>query len=86
LVHHGCYLHGDGNQTRDFTYVEDAVSANLLSLEATLKPGEVFNVAAGRQISLNELASEVERTMGKTGLGSSVRLQGRETCCTAWRT
>jgi UDP-glucose 4-epimerase len=62
-------IYGDGHQTRDFTYVDDAVSANLLSLEGDLNPGEVFNIAAGRQVSLNELASGVEGIMGKTGLG-----------------
>jgi len=63
-------IYGDGQQTRDFTYVEDSVSANLLSLERAPKPGDVFNVAAGRQVSLNQLAASIEKLMGKPQLGS----------------
>ena len=64
-------IFGDGNQTRDFTYVEDVVSANLLSLEADISPRreDVFNVASGRPVNLNELASMVTRLMGKPDLG-----------------
>jgi len=64
-------IFGDGNQTRDFTYVEDVVSANLLGLDADVSPGsaDVFNVASGRQVTLNELASMVTRLMGKPELG-----------------
>ena len=63
-------IFGDGGQTRDFTYVEDVVSANLLSLEKDTKPGEVFNVAAGRQVSLNDLATSIEKLMGRPQLGT----------------
>jgi nucleoside-diphosphate-sugar epimerase len=65
-------IFGDGSQTRDFTYVGDVVSANLLSLEAKVGPGrgDVFNVAAGRQVTLNELASTITKLMGKPGLGA----------------
>ena len=41
-------IFGDGMQTRDFTYVEDAVSANLLGLDASVGPENVFNIASGR--------------------------------------
>jgi UDP-glucose 4-epimerase len=61
---------GDGEQTRDFTYVQDAVSANLLSLERDPSPGEVFNVAGGAQVSLNLLAASIEKIMGKPSLGT----------------
>jgi UDP-glucose 4-epimerase len=61
---------GDGEQTRDFTYVRDAVSANLLSLERDPSPGEVFNVAGGAQVSLNRLAASIEKIMGKPLLGT----------------
>jgi len=63
-------IFGDGEQTRDFTYVGDAVSANLLSLERDPSPGEVFNVAGGAQVSLNLLAASIERIMGKPLLGT----------------
>ncbi len=65
-------IFGDGKQTRDFTYVEDVVSANLLGLEADVSQGResVFNVASGRPVTLNELASMVTRLMGKPDLGT----------------
>jgi nucleoside-diphosphate-sugar epimerase len=55
---------GDGEQTRDFTFVGDAVAANLLAADAERAPGEVFNVAGGRRISLNELLREIRSLTG----------------------
>ncbi len=46
---------GDGEQTRDFTYVENAVQANLLACEAPSVSGKVFNVGVGGRVSLNEV-------------------------------
>ena len=45
-------IHGDGEQTRDFTYVENVVHANLLALEKDLEPGAVINVGGGDRISI----------------------------------
>ena len=61
---------GDGEQTRDFTYVGDVVSANLLSLEAPMKPGqaEVLNIGSGRNVTLNELAATITALMGRPEL------------------
>lgn len=49
-------IFGDGQQSRDFTYIDNAVEANLLACEVdvTKAAGEVFNVATGRRVSLNE--------------------------------
>jgi UDP-glucose 4-epimerase len=49
-------IHGDGEQTRDFTYIDNVVSANLLALEAPAErvTGRVFNIATGQRHSLNE--------------------------------
>jgi nucleoside-diphosphate-sugar epimerase len=55
---------GDGTQTRDFTYVDDAVEANILGAKSNLA-GEVFNVGGGSRISVNELIEEIERIIGK---------------------
>jgi UDP-glucose 4-epimerase len=55
---------GDGEQTRDFTFVGDAVSANLLAAEAPGAPGEVINVAGGRRVSLNQLLAEIREITG----------------------
>jgi nucleoside-diphosphate-sugar epimerase len=55
---------GDGEQTRDFTFVGDAVAANLLAADAPRAPGEVTNVAGGRRVSLNELLREIRALTG----------------------
>jgi nucleoside-diphosphate-sugar epimerase len=57
---------GDGGQTRDFTYVENAVQANLLACEAPNASGKVFNVGVGGRISLNEVLRELGKITGKT--------------------
>jgi nucleoside-diphosphate-sugar epimerase len=53
---------GDGSQTRDFTYVEDAVRANLLAVR-DVPPGTVFNVGGGRRVSLREALAELQRLL-----------------------
>ncbi len=50
-------VYGDGEQTRDFTYVADVVSANVRAMESRAQG--VFNVAYGQRISLNELAAAI---------------------------
>jgi len=49
-------IHGDGEQSRDFTYIDNAVQANLLACHAPASKaaGQVFNVATGRRVTLNE--------------------------------
>ena len=57
---------GDGEQTRDFTYVENAVQANLLACEAPSVSGKVFNVGVGGRVSLNEVVRALGKITGKT--------------------
>ena len=57
-------VYGDGTQTRDFTYVDNAVGANLAAAERGAS-GTVYNVAAGSPHSLNELIAELERLLGR---------------------
>jgi len=57
---------GDGEQTRDFTHVENAVQANLLACEAPNVSGKVFNVGVGGRVSLNEVLRELGKITGKT--------------------
>lgn len=59
-------IHGDGEQTRDFTYVGNAVHANFLACHgpADGAVGGVFNVGCGNRISINELWSEIQRVTG----------------------
>jgi UDP-glucose 4-epimerase len=61
-------INGDGSQTRDFTYVQDAVQANVLCIEKNVKPGEVFNVGSASRTSILELAKIVAKLGGKPGL------------------
>jgi nucleoside-diphosphate-sugar epimerase len=55
---------GDGEQSRDFTYIENVVNANVLALTAPDAPGEVFNVACGERYSLNELLRVIAEVTG----------------------
>ena len=48
-------IHGDGEQTRDYTYVDDAVEATLLAATRPRAEGEVFNVGTGIETSVNRL-------------------------------
>ncbi len=57
-------IYGDGEQTRDFTFVENCVHANLLAAKAEGVAGEVFNVGAGRQTSINELFKLIRSLIG----------------------
>lgn len=57
-------IYGDGNQTRDFTYIEDAVKANFLVMEKDCS-GEVFNIGGGTHTKVNEVTGLLERIMGK---------------------
>jgi UDP-glucose 4-epimerase len=56
---------GDGEQSRDFTYIENAVEANLLAAEAEGVAGEKFNIACGEQTTLNQLLEAIRRLTGK---------------------
>src|SRR6267154_6870940 len=56
---------GDGEQTRDFTYVDNAVQANLLACEAPNVSGNVFNVGVGGRVSLNAVLRELGKITGK---------------------
>jgi nucleoside-diphosphate-sugar epimerase len=62
----GPRIHGDGEQTRDFTYIDNAIDANVLA--ATVGPdgvsGEVFNVGCGERTSINTVWEEIRRATG----------------------
>ncbi|RMG87372.1 MAG: SDR family oxidoreductase, partial [Candidatus Dadabacteria bacterium] len=58
-------IYGDGEQTRDFTYIADVVQANLRACEAPREAcGQVYNVAYGERISLNALYREIAGLLG----------------------
>ena len=58
-------IFGDGEQSRDFTYVDNVVEANLRAAEAERANGRIFNVAAGSPRSVNQLAETVAGLLGK---------------------
>jgi nucleoside-diphosphate-sugar epimerase len=57
-------IHGDGEQSRDFTFVENVVHANLLALRAPRLGGETVNVALGDRVTLNELYRQLAGLVG----------------------
>jgi UDP-glucose 4-epimerase len=57
-------IHGDGGQSRDFTFVADVVQANLLAAAAPGVSGRVYNVACGRRTTLLELVEHLNRLLG----------------------
>lgn len=58
-------IYGDGNQTRDFTFVSDVVDATILAAECNGVAGEIFNIGFGREISVNEVFEKVAEKLGK---------------------
>ncbi|MGK4004769.1 NAD-dependent epimerase/dehydratase family protein [Sorangium sp. So ce1036] len=59
-------IFGDGEQTRDFCYIENTVAANLLGATSSKRfRGEIINIAGGRRIALNELCREISRALGR---------------------
>lgn len=65
-------VHGDGQQTRDFTFVDDIVTATCLAALSPQAIGEVFNVATGKETTVSELAAEVIRITGSSSTVTSV--------------
>jgi UDP-glucose 4-epimerase len=57
-------VYGDGLQSRDFTFVDDVVQANLLAAEAPRVTGKVFNIASGRRTTLLELVHIINENLG----------------------
>jgi UDP-glucose 4-epimerase len=57
-------IYGDGQQSRDFTFVQDVVQANLLAAEAPGVSGKVYNIACGRRTSLLNLVAKINALLG----------------------
>jgi UDP-glucose 4-epimerase len=57
-------IHGDGEQTRDFTYIDDVVEATLLAGISPKADGQVYNVGTGREVSVNQLARTIIEITG----------------------
>ncbi len=57
-------LYGDGEQTRDFTFIKDVVDANLLAMKKG-KPGAVYNIGGGSRVSINHVLLRMKSLLGK---------------------
>jgi UDP-glucose 4-epimerase len=58
-------IHGDGEQTRDYTFISDAVEATLLAAVSPRAEGQVYNVGTGRETTVNNLADKIIRIAGQ---------------------
>lgn len=58
-------IFGDGEQTRDFTFVDNVVHANILCIKVKKTKGEIINIAASSRVSLNELITILEKITGR---------------------
>ncbi len=61
-------IHGDGLQTRDFTFVSDVVAANIAAGEAADAAGQAFNIAGGQRISILDIHTEIAKITGREDL------------------
>jgi UDP-glucose 4-epimerase len=59
-------IFGDGKQSRDFTFVDNVVQANLMACESDLKElsGQVINIAAGKRVTIDDLVQQINRCLG----------------------
>lgn len=58
-------IYGDGQQTRDFTYISDAIAANLAAATAPAAVGEVFNIGGGSRVVLTEVIDSMEKIVAR---------------------
>jgi nucleoside-diphosphate-sugar epimerase len=59
-------IHGDGHQSRDFTYIDNVVHGNLLASKAPKAAGQVMNLATGGRIDLLDLVEKINTVLGTT--------------------
>lgn len=58
-------VYGDGEQSRDFTYIDNVVHANLLAARAEKVAGQSVNIACGQRVTINEIIGMINRILGK---------------------
>jgi len=56
-------IYGDGEQSRDFTFIDNVVEANLQACKTKGTPGEVFNIACGKKVTINELVERLNKIL-----------------------
>lgn len=57
-------VYGDGEQTRDWTHIDNVVRGNMLAMKLDKSHGEIVNIACGGQVSVNEVIAAINRTLG----------------------
>jgi len=80
LRHETITINGDGEHSRDFTFIENVVQANLKAILTTKKEtiNEVYNVGCGDQVSLNQLTGAIIENLKKIKFESSSRINNKE--------
>ena len=68
-------IYGDGQQSRDFTYISNVVNANLRAAESSSAVGEVINIANGHRTTLNELLEAMKAVTGKSNVTARYEAQ-----------
>ena len=63
-------INGDGEQTRDFVYIDDIVNANILALTAKDAPGEALNIGTGKNVSVNKTAELIKNLLNKQNIAN----------------
>jgi nucleoside-diphosphate-sugar epimerase len=58
-------IYGDGQQSRDFTYIDNVVDANLLAARVKKTSGEVVNIACGKAVTVNEIIAMINKATGR---------------------
>jgi len=58
-------IFGDGEQTRDFTFIDNVVHANLLAASAPKVEGQIVNIACGERVSVNQIIEQINQLLGK---------------------
>lgn len=66
-------IYGDGEQTRDFTYIANVVNANIKAAQTTKGIGEVMNAANGEKISLNKLLTVLKKITGRADVSADYK-------------
>ena len=63
-------IYGDGEQSRDFTYISNVVEANLRAAQSTGAVGEIINIANGQRTTLNQLLEAMKAVTGKANVSA----------------
>lgn len=72
-----CYINGDGNVTKDYIYVEDLIKAIMSAACLPTTPGEIFQIATGKQKSINEVVATLDK-LSHTLLGKQMKVEHRD--------